>query len=127
MVLGDQVASGSPILNAFPKGSVSGGLACSYTWYGEHMVMVDQIIVWPTARPPFDKGSCHLTTDGDLEELHAFAEKIGLRRSWFQEHSKMPHYDLTPSRRLRALREGSVFVEARQQAIRRRARRQTDA
>ena len=121
------MASGLPILRFFPKGSAFVGLACSYTWYGEYMVMVDQIIVWPTARPPFDKGSCHLTTDGDLEELHAFAERIGLRRSWFQEHSKMPHYDLTPSRRLRALREGAVFVEARQQAIRRRARRQTDA
>lgn len=87
------------------------------------MVMVDQIIVWPTARPPFDKGSCHLTSDANLEELHAFAAKIGLRRAWFQEHPKMPHYDLTPSRRARALQEGAVFVEARQQAIQRRALR----
>jgi len=87
------------------------------------MIMVDQIIKWPSARPPFDKGSCHLTTDGDLEELHAFAARIGLRRAWFQEHPKMPHYDLTPSRRVLALYEGAVFVEARQQAIQRRSRR----
>ncbi len=87
------------------------------------MIIVDQIIKWPSARPPFDKGSYHLTTDGDLEELHAFAARIGLRRAWFQEHSKVPHYDLTPSRRVLALYEGAVFVEARQQAIRRRVQR----
>lgn len=36
----------------------------------------------------------------------------------------MKDYDLTPSRRERALREGAVFVEARQQALQRRARRE---
>jgi len=31
----------------------------------------------------------------DLEVLHTFAEKLGLRRVWFQDGSTMPHYDLT--------------------------------
>lgn len=38
--------------------------------------------------------SCHLTAD-TLDELHAFAAKIGLKRSWFQvSKSGIPHYDL---------------------------------
>lgn len=87
------------------------------------MIMVDQLIRWPNAAPPFDKGSCHLTTDSDdLEPLHEFAKRLGMKRSWFQPHPKMPHYDLTPGRREAALRLGAVFVEARQQAIARRAR-----
>jgi hypothetical protein len=91
-------------------------------------ILVDQIIQWPNAPPPFDKGSCHLTIEGDdLEPLHAFAKRLGMKRSWFQQHPKMPHYDLTPGRRAAALRLGAVFVEARQQAIARRAARAAKA
>ena len=87
-------------------------------------ILVDQIITWPNAPRPFDKGSCHMTIEGDdLEPLHEFAKRIGMKRSWFQPHPKMPHYDLTPGRRDAALRFGAVFVEARQQALDRRARR----
>lgn len=50
---------------------------------------------------------CHLMTDGDLEELHQFAESIGLKRSWFQR-SSVPHYDLTPSKRLLAIKNGAI-------------------
>lgn len=85
--------------------------------------MVDQIIRWPGAPPPFHKGSAHLTTDGPLEELHAFAQSIGLKREWFQNHKLMPHYDLTPRRARAALKAGAVFVTARDQAIERRAKR----
>jgi len=85
------------------------------------MIMVDGLTVW-TRRPPFHKGSCHLTTDGPLEELHAFAAKIGMRRAWFQEHAFAPHYDLTPSRRELALQLGAVFVDAKEQVRMRRAR-----
>ena len=52
------------------------------------------------------KQSCHMTCDGNLEELHVFAEGIGLRRSWFQRGS-MPHYDLTPNKRVTAIRAGA--------------------
>jgi len=34
----------------------------------------------------------HLIADS-LSELHSFAENIGLRREWFQNHRK-PHYDI---------------------------------
>src|SRR5262249_20040206 len=36
----------------------------------------------------------HMVSDASLEELHQFAESLGLRREWFQEKS-IPHYDLT--------------------------------
>lgn len=83
-------------------------------------IMVDEIRVWPHARAPFTRGSCHMTTDGRLEELHAFAESIGLRREWFQPHPIAPHYDLTRQRRGRALRAGAVFVPLRSQLLARR-------
>jgi hypothetical protein len=85
--------------------------------------MVDELRVWSFARPPFHRGSCHLTTDGDEEELHAFAARLGLRRSMFQRHKLAPHYDLTPALHELALREGAVLVSAREQAVARRARR----
>lgn len=50
--------------------------------------------------------SCHLIADS-VDELHAFAARIGLRRSWFQEKST-PHYDLTAKRREAALNIGAI-------------------
>lgn len=85
------------------------------------MIMVDEIRVWPHAKHPFRLGSCHLTTDGPLDELHAFAQRIGMKRAWFQDHKIAPHYDLTPGRRDRALLIGATFVPAREQVRRRRA------
>lgn len=50
---------------------------------------------------------CHLVADS-LDELHAFAGRLGLRRSWFQEAASYPHYDVTTEVRERALRIGAV-------------------
>ena len=83
-------------------------------------VMVDELRCWPGARRPFHRGSCHLATDGALDELHAFAARLGMRRAWFQDHRIAPHYDLTPERRILALRLGAVEVSAREQVRRRR-------
>lgn len=78
------------------------------------MVMVDELRRWPTRIRCFKAGSCHLTATTE-EELHVFAERIGLRRHWFQEHSS-PHYDLTGPKRALAVKYGAVFVPARDQA-----------
>lgn len=53
--------------------------------------------------------SCHMTTDGDLEELHLFAKKIGMKREWFQPSppASVPHYDLTAKRREAAVAQGA--------------------
>lgn len=44
----------------------------------------------------------HLVSDTSLRELHAFAQNIGVRRRWFQDH-RIPHYDLWGSKRRRAI------------------------
>lgn len=90
-------------------------------------VMVDEIRQWPTPIRCFKAGSCHLTTNGPIDELHAFALSIGLRLEWFQDHPIAPHYDLTVARREKALALGAKFIPARAQAAFRRARRNEKA
>jgi hypothetical protein len=55
---------------------------------------------------------CHMATDGSLDELHAFAAKIGLKRAWFQDHARVPHYDLRPGKRLLAVKAGAIQVSS---------------
>jgi hypothetical protein len=55
---------------------------------------------------PFDRG-CHMYAD-TLAELHNFARSIRLRREWFQDNSRHPHYDLTRTRRARAVQAGAI-------------------
>lgn len=83
-------------------------------------VYVDEYRRWGVGRVPrcFRAGSCHLTAD-TTEELHVFAKRIGLKRSWFQDHPLHPHYDLTAKKRHAAILRGAVFAPARWQARRR--------
>lgn len=53
---------------------------------------------------------CHLVTDGDLEELHQFAARMGVHRRHFQDHPHHPHYDLHPYARELAIALGAVEV-----------------
>ncbi len=80
------------------------------------MVYIDELRPAWKAVGRFPKGTlwCHMTAD-TLEELHAMAEKIGMKREWFQEKS-VPHYDLVESRRNRAIECGAVFIPAMTQA-----------
>lgn len=55
---------------------------------------------------------CHMWAD-TLEELHAMAARIGMRRAWFQDKGRFPHYDLVPTRRAHALRLGAVEKDLR--------------
>ncbi len=60
------------------------------------------------------RASCHLfVDDGGVDVLHKFAELIGLRRSWFQEHPKYPHYDLSVYKREQAVKNGAKEVGRR--------------
>lgn len=54
------------------------------------------------------KAWCHLVAD-TLAELHEFAERLDLRREWFQSKSRYPHYDVTLSMRDKALRMGAMM------------------
>jgi hypothetical protein len=84
-------------------------------------VYVDEVRRWPTKIACFRNGSAHLTADS-VEELHAFAERLGLRRAWFQD-GRVPHYDITPGVRERAIYDGARFVPAKEQARQRIAAR----
>lgn len=59
------------------------------------------------------RGWFHLTADG-LDELHAFAARIGLRANAFHRGARHPHYDITASQRLNALRSGARPVSPRE-------------
>lgn len=52
--------------------------------------------------------SCHLMADSD-RELAEFAKRLGLPKSW--KHGD--HYDLTPSRRAKAIRFGAEPITTR--------------
>ena len=70
-------------------------------------ILVDELREYPDAGLPFTSW-CHMATDGDLAELHAFAARLGLRRAWFQRD----HYDLPPHGRAAAVALGAVEVSA---------------
>jgi hypothetical protein len=53
---------------------------------------------------------CHMWTDGDVEELHIFAEKLGLKRGYFQNKRTLQHYDIIPTKRKAALKMGAVYM-----------------
>lgn len=65
----------------------------------------------------------HLTAD-TVEELHAFAGRLGLRRSWFQDKGDGRwHYDVVDWRREQAIRLGAVPIDLRDMGAYIRARR----
>jgi hypothetical protein len=55
-----------------------------------------------------------MVTDSSLQELHGFASRLGLLREWFQEHARVPHYDLRPEMRERALALGAEAVGSKE-------------
>lgn len=54
---------------------------------------------------------CRMIAD-TLEELHAMADTLGLRREWFQGGAR-PHYALCRSKRSAALRAGVRAIGSR--------------
>jgi len=55
----------------------------------------------------------HLVAD-QIEELHHFAAKIGLKREHFQCKSRHPHYDLWGGKLESALENGAVVVGSKE-------------
>lgn len=78
------------------------------------MIYVDVMLACvPKARWPYQE-SCHLFCDvaDDLQTLHAFAWRLGLKREWFQRKAGgLPHYDLTRTMREKAVRLGATELD----------------
>ena len=72
-------------------------------------VLVDPLREYPHVRLAVRQWA-HLTTDGDWEELHAFAARLGVPRHRFQGD----HYDLPPWLRERAVALGAEEVSTRE-------------
>lgn len=71
-------------------------------------------------------GGGHMQAD-TTDELHTFAARLGLKRSWFQSKPGRPdhdHYDLTCGKREQAIRLGAVAETWREAARRNRATRE---
>src|SRR4051812_48381894 len=72
-------------------------------------ILVDDAI-WPFRGDKY----CHMMSDKGgkegLAELHAFAKTIGLKRSWFQNKPRHPHYDLSSGKRRQAILAGAQAV-----------------
>jgi hypothetical protein len=50
-----------------------------------------------------------------LEKLHKLAESVGLKRSWYQDHPKHPHYDiLSKDIMKKILLKGAVLATKKQ-------------
>ena len=87
------------------------------------MVYVDPMYANGWVLRGWEVKNCHLIADTD-EELHAFAEKLGMKRTWFQG-GKTSHYDLTQRRRDEAVRLGAVELTRRELALWIKAQRGT--
>ena len=42
------------------------------------------------------------------DELHSMACSLGLKREWFQSHTRTPHYDVSISKRSLAIQKGAI-------------------
>lgn len=51
----------------------------------------------------------HMIAD-TIDELHAMADAIGLKRSWFQSDASFPHYDLCLEYKAKAVALGAIDV-----------------
>ncbi len=75
------------------------------------MIYVDRPQFYPDA-PYGHSWWCHLwDSDMNVERLDAFARSIGLNRNWRQNHRVLIHYDLVPSKRELAIKNGAVKME----------------
>jgi hypothetical protein len=72
-------------------------------------VLVDPLCEYPDAGLRFTHW-CHMVSDVDFDELHAFAARLGIPRRGFQGD----HYDLPPPVRVRAVAWGAVEVDTRE-------------
>jgi len=78
-------------------------------------VLIDNLREYPN-RPYRIKQWCHMGTDdhtnAGIDELHEMATRIGMKRHWFQDKPRFPHYDVSASRRSLAIKYGAKEVDS---------------
>lgn len=55
---------------------------------------------------------CHLIADS-VDELLIFAERLGLKKVWFQ-NTDIPHFDLTVNMRKKAIKQGAFPISVKE-------------
>lgn len=76
-------------------------------------VYVDAMVDWGKRIGHAGPRWCHMLAD-TTDELHAMADRVGLRRAWFQGRASTPHYDIGTDRiRALALAAGAVECDRR--------------
>src|SRR5258705_13789103 len=78
------------------------------------MIYVDDIMQHGVYVGSIKGQSCHMFCDTTPDELHVFAAKIGLKRSWCSDITQpgagLLHYDLVPSKRVAAIAHGATVI-----------------
>jgi hypothetical protein len=80
------------------------------------------VFVDDAAVPYRGKPRYHLAADS-VQELHAFARRVGIKRCWFHRGARWAHYDITAKERDRALAAGADALTSRELVRRARALR----
>jgi hypothetical protein len=77
-------------------------------------ILIDSFMNGDRGPLRFRRRRCgHLVSDSSLDELHEFAQALGVARRWFQLKS-IPHYDLTGAEFDLALERGATLVSSRE-------------
>ena len=77
--------------------------------YVDNTICYSQEPAGYVGRPRRNARWAHMIADTEAE-LHAIAQRIGLRRAWFQGD----HYDVIPTKRERAVRLGAIPLGRRE-------------
>lgn len=79
------------------------------------MIFIDALKYHPDKTAGYDMWA-HLWTDGELSELHEFAQKtLGLQSHWFQNDPRLPHYDIAGTRlHRRAIKKGAIITSIKE-------------
>jgi hypothetical protein len=75
------------------------------------MIYVDAA-TWKKS-PNGRKSYAHMAADS-IEELHEFAERIGVKRHFWHASKTAPHYDITTEQHALALQHGALLVSSRE-------------
>jgi hypothetical protein len=73
------------------------------------MILVDRCR--PSGAPWPGGVACHLISDESESELLDFAAGIGVPLGWYQARATVPHFDLSPGWRAKALAAGARDVD----------------